>query len=102
MAKQIGTHYGSTIYDVTDTANRPGCLRAERVGLMALILHKLDTPVKRFDGKRVMYRIEEAVLSQEENELACVRYNQFEFYSKKELAAFFKEGKPLFETVNFN
>jgi hypothetical protein len=88
---------GRDIHDVTLTANRGGVMRAERVDRMALVLKKLVAPVTRFDGKRVSYCLEDMVLSQDEdNELACVKANDFNYYSAKELEPFLKGKKPLF------
>lgn len=84
------------IKDVTETANRPGCIRAERKGKLALVLSKLDYPIVRLDGKRVSFQIEEIVLSQEEDELACVWCNEYNYYSAKELASYLRHGKDLF------
>lgn len=90
------------IKDVTETANRPGCIRAERKGKLALVLSKLDYPVKRFDGKRVSYKIEEIVLSTEEDELACVMYNEYNYFSAKELAPYLRQGKDLFSFLEIS
>ena len=94
----LGTdELGREIHDVTMIANRAAPLRAERVGRLALVLRKLVTPVTRFDGKRVSYCLEDIVLSQDEdNELACVKANDFNYYSAKELEPFLKGKKPLF------
>jgi len=92
---------GRDIHDVTLTANRGGVLRAERVDRMALVLKKLVSPVTRFDGKRVSYCLEDMVLSKEDdNELACVGANDFNYFSAKELAPFLKRGKPLFSFLS--
>lgn len=87
---------GRPVLDVTATANRPGCLRAERRGKLALVLSRLDRKVKRADGKIVGYQVEDVELSEEENELACVRNNSYTYWSAQELAPFLKHGRSLF------
>jgi len=86
--------------DITKTVNRinyGGIIRAERKGRLGLILSKMEKPITRFDGKRVSYRLEDMVLSQDnDNELACVESNDFTFHSAKELAPFLKQKKELF------
>lgn len=86
-----------SITDVTNTANRIGHIHAERKGFLALVLAKLDKPIRRFDGKIADYQIEDIVLSKEDNQLACVKANEFTFWTKKELRSYLKDGKPLFE-----
>lgn len=89
--------YEREVLDVTDTANRPGCLRAERRGRLGLVLHKLDSPIVRFDGKRVSYQLEDTSLYEDDdNELACVAGNDFTYWSARELSQYLKEKKPLF------
>jgi hypothetical protein len=88
------------IIDVTKTANRVGHLKAERKDKLAMVLSKLEKPITRFDGRRVSYQLETIVLSKEENELACVLHNDFDYFSKREINLFFK-GKNLFEFLTF-
>ena len=100
----IGSYWdGTPILDVTGTANRPGCLRAERVGRKALVLHKCDRPVKCLDGKLRSYQVEEALLScDDDNELACVRCNEYNYYTKLDVLPVLRGRKNLFGTVPFN
>jgi hypothetical protein len=94
---------GRDVLDVTATANRAGHLRAERKERMALVLHKLAKPVTCSDGHRRSFQVEEALLSVDnDNELACVRCSEFNYYSAKELAPYLRRGKPLFSFVPFN
>ena len=90
------------IIDVTETANRIDIIKAERNGRLALVLSKLDYPLKRFDGRKAIYQIEEIVLSEEENELACVKYNEFNYYTVPEMKPFFKDGLNLFDFLAVN
>lgn len=90
------------ILDVTSTANRPGCFRAERKGLLALVLTKCDRPVRCADGVRRSYQVEEIILSEEENELACVSVNEFNYYSQKDVRPVLEGRATLFDTVPFN
>ena len=91
------------IQDVTQKANRPGCLKAERKGRQALVLTKCDKPVKCFDGKRRLYQVEEAVLSCDgDDELACVQCNEYNYYTRKDVLPVLAGRKTLFETVPFN
>lgn len=85
------------ILDVTNTANRIGHIHAERKGFLALVLTKLDKPIRRFDGKIADYQIEDIMLSKEDNQLACVKANDFTFWTKKELRPYLSQGKFLFE-----
>jgi len=70
-----------------------------------IILRKLDTPHKRFDGKRVSYEIEYRDLSQlvanpSDEAYVCVVYQEFTYWSKKELTdsgAFKKNMVNLFD-----
>ena len=54
-----------------------------------LILRKLDSPFKRFDGRRVSYQLEYRWLSvdptPEGDEVCCLRGQEFSYYSKREL-----------------
>jgi hypothetical protein len=91
------------IQDVTNKANRSGCLKAERKGRQALVLTKCDKPVKCADGKRRSYQVEEALLSCDgDDELACVRCNEFNYYTRKDILPVLTGRKTLFETVPFN
>lgn len=66
-------------------------------GKNVLILRKLDTPMKRFDGKQALYEIEHRWLSQEcarENDQAwaCVQGQDFTYWQRKEIAGILKSG----------
>lgn len=94
---------GRTILDVTMTANRAGVLRAERIDRLGLVLKKLVQPVRCVDGKRRSFVLEDMLLSADnDNELACVLANEFNYYTAKELEPFLKRHKPLFTFLGVN
>ena len=69
-----------------------GCLAAQGEGTNFLLLQKLDSPIKRFDGKRVSYAIEHRWLSQEcetekDQSWACAQGQDVTYWSLKELKA---------------
>ena len=102
--KVVGAYWdGTPVMDVTGIANRPGCLRAERAGRKALVLTKLEQPVRCFDGHSRSYQVEEALLScEDDNELACVRCNEYNYYTKLDVLPVLRGRKNLFDTVPFN
>ena len=103
VPEEVGTYDGEPVLDVTHTANRPGCLRAERCGCKALVLTRCDRPVICFDGKRRYYQVEEAVLSCDgDNELACVQCNEYNYYKREDVLPVLKGRRTLFDTVPFN
>ena len=72
-----------------------------------LILRKLDTPLKRFDGQRASYEIEYRWLSETcENESdeawACCQGQEFTYWLRKELpiSEIKKPGFSLFDHFN--
>lgn len=77
---------------VLDTAQFSGCIRAERQGTNTLIMRKLDTPIKRFDGKKARYELEHRWHSSETAPVSSVQGNDFTFWRKSE----FDLKKPLF------
>ena len=93
----------NTAIDVTETANRDKTtmIRADRKGRAALVLYKVTQPIKKFDGTLCAYRLEDIILSQEEdNELACVYANDFHPLNKADMKGVLKAlegGKTLFD-----
>jgi len=68
------------------------CIKAQaNDNRQVLILRKLDSPFKRFDGKRVSYELEyrwvSADVTPEGDEVCCVMGEEFSYYSKRELNA---------------
>ena len=77
--------------DVSDQFDN--CIKAEKEEKNVLILRKLDSPIKRFDGKMARYEIEYRWLSQDD--VHCVLGNEFTYWMKKEIDM----GKDLFEQL---
>ena len=102
--KVVGYYWdGTPVLDVTEIANRPGCTLAERAGRRALVLTKLEKPVRCFDGHSRSYQVEEAVLSCDgDNELACVQCNEYNYYKREDVLPVLKGRRTLFDTVPFN
>jgi len=78
-------------------------ISAQGKGTNFLSITKLESPSKRFDGKRVSYELEYRWLSEEcirENDQswACVQGSEYTLWSKKELikCGVFKEDANLF------
>jgi len=84
----------SEVQDVTD--QYPYCLKAERRGENVLILQKLETPIRRLDGKRVSYQLSHKWLTREDAELCEVLGDDYSYWSLKELDM----QKQLFDQFN--
>jgi len=80
---------GNMMMDLTNNEYIGKCLKASANNRYVLILTKLDHLVKRFDGRQVSYRIEARLLSVdptfEGDEVCCVRWNEFSYWSRAEL-----------------
>lgn len=86
---------GRDVYDITDTINRAGVLKAEMLymdGGNALIQYivPLTVPRKSFDGKIRHYALHEETTRQGDFEGACIRDCDYILISKKEYAAYSK------------
>ena len=68
-------------------------VRVERCEKNALIMRRLDNPVKNFSKQDCLWELEYRWLSREEDELVCVQGNEFAYYPDNE----YDESKPLFE-----
>ena len=80
-----------TIVDVSDQFK---CLKAEQRDTDVLILRKLDSPVRRMDGKRARYELEYRWLS-DPRHLCCVQGAEFSFWLASEIRGW--ETESLFD-----
>ena len=94
---------GRPVVVVTDVANRPGCIRAERCGRLAMVLSRCDRPVRCLDGKLRTYCVETAMLSaDDDNELACVQNNEYTYYKRDQVLPVLTGKALLFDTLAFD
>ena len=77
-------------------------LMAEGKNRNVLILHKLDKPFKRFDGKLALYELEYRWLScdcqhSKDEAFVCVLGNEFTYWQEKEIKAVLSGKSTLFD-----
>lgn len=63
-----------------DTTKFSNCIAAERVGVNTLIMRRLETPVKRFDGKLARFELEHRWHASESSDISSVQGNDFSFW----------------------
>lgn len=68
----------------TELVQPKNLLKAHRKDNNVLILAKLESPIVRFDGKRVSFRLEYRWLSNPDD-VHSVQGNEFTYWSKREL-----------------
>ena len=76
-----------------DTSQFSNCIRAERKGTNTLIMRSLESPVKRFDGKKANFELEHRWHKSEESDITSVQGNDFTYWRESE----FDQNKSLFE-----
>jgi hypothetical protein len=72
------------------TSKIPSCIKAQGQGGNALILRKLESRVKRLDGKYAGYEIEHRWLSEtcehsDDEAYVCVEGSEFTLWQRKEI-----------------
>lgn len=87
------------------TSEIKGALKAQGIGKNVLILTKLESPVRRYDGKTASYRLDYRWLSQpcetpEDECYVCVLGNEFTYWQLKEVKESLKDGESLFDHFN--
>lgn len=75
----------------------PDALRAERKDDNTLILRKLDSPVRRFDGRAVSYELEYR-WHRPGTPVECMQGQEFTFWSRRELIEAGAFRRSLFES----
>lgn len=86
--------------DVEHEFSHRNVIRAEAKGKDCLVLSRLETPIKRADGKTATYELEHRWLSKEVTEqdttpVVCVLGNDFTYWTKEEIADLSKSMETL-------
>lgn len=74
-----------------------GALLAQGQGRHVLVLHRLDTPCRRFDDKMARYQVEYRELSTtcecpDDEAFVCVQGNEYTYWQARELPGIVQNG----------